>query len=610
MNCPNCQAPVANGSLLCPNCGYHVATAYQRGKVNAMISGRPGVVKKSLRSGAFIFLAILMTIISVASLAVMVISIKDLIDTYNKFGSAIGGMTLLTTGITILFNILSFSLALASAITTWQLVGSNERTSQVDRLFSMGSYIGLQKFLAVLSAIFSILGIALIVICALLLNDLISDISAYIGMEGLELEELQALITEGQTYFWIAMAVISALVIWIVTAHARVFGKTRRSMRYLIGVMDPTSYKGKAWNLNKKTPMFGPCFFGFFYILGGLISIAAAVILGMLMNIPVVGEILKLFVGAEATIITYASAVINVALGLYLIVFAAYVRSVRRSLIAHDHALYVEQQNLAIIESNTAMEIRNIRIAQEHRQRQDEERRRQDEIRRRADEEEQRRMIMQAQEEQQQMMQQLMLSMTATNVSNQGAANSVAAMAQAINHSQAQPAAPEVAPVVEETVVVPVVEEAFEAPNVEETVFEAPVAEEAVVEAEVVEAEVAEAEVVEAEAVEAEVAEAEVVEAEVAEAEVVEAEAVEAEVAEAEVVETEAVEAEVAEAEVAQAEAVEAEVAEAEVAEAEAVEAEVAEAEVVEAEAVEAEVAEAEVAEAEAVEAEETSNEE
>ena len=108
MNCPNCQAPVANGSLLCPNCGYHVATAYQRGKVNAMISGRPGVVKKSLRSGAFIFLAILMTIISVASLAVMVISIKDLIDTYNKFGSAIGGMTLLTTGITILFNILSF----------------------------------------------------------------------------------------------------------------------------------------------------------------------------------------------------------------------------------------------------------------------------------------------------------------------------------------------------------------------------------------------------------------------------------------------------------------------------------------------------------------------
>ncbi len=549
MNCPNCQAPVANGSLLCPNCGYHVATAYQRCKVNAMISGRPGVVKKSLRSGAFIFLAILMTIISVASLAIMVISIKDLIDTYNKFGSAIGGMTLLTTCITILFNILAFALSLASAITTWQLVGSNERTSQVDRLFSMGSYIGLQKFLAVLSAIFSILGIAIIVICSLLLSNLISDISEFIGVQGLELEKLQALLAEGETYFWIAMAIISALVIWIVTAHARVFGKTRRSMRYLIGVMDPNSYKGKAWNLNKKTPMFGPCFFGFFYILGGLISIAAVIVLSALMNIPYVGEVLKLFVGVEVTLTTYASAAINVALGLYLIVFAAYVRSVRRSLIAHDYALSVEQQNLAIIESNTAMEIRNIRIAQEHRQRQDEERRRQDEIRRRADEEEQRRMIMQAQEEQQQMMQQLMLSMTATNVSNQGAANSVAAMAQAIKHSQTQPAAPEVAPVVEETVVAPVVEETFETPAVEETVFEAPVAEEPVVEAEVVEAEVAEAEVVEAEAVEAEVAEAEVVEAE----------AVEAEVAEAEVAQAEAVEAEVAEAEVVEAEAVEAE---------------------------------------------------
>ena len=186
--------------------------------------------------------------------------------------------------------------------------------------------------------------------------------------------------------------------------------------------------------------MFGPCFFGFFYVVLGLIL--------LYYMLDVLG------------------AVISILLGIYLIVFATYVSSVRKQLVAHENVLYSAQQKLATVESNTAMEIRNIRIAQEHQQRQDAEhqqrqdaeRRRQEEIQRHADEEEQRRMIRQAQEEQQQMMQQLMLSMTAINIPNKNAAETEE-VAAPLNQ---QP----------ETEVEENTEDTYEAPAVEETVYD------------------------------------------------------------------------------------------------------------------------------------------
>lgn len=447
MNCPNCHAPVPQDALLCPNCGYHVATAYQRGQVNSIISDRPGVVRRSFRSGLFVVLAILMSIISVVSLVQMVLTIEDCVSVYEDAMEVMqltGSQPELIAGLIVvsilaIISILTFSLALTSAISSWQNICSKQGL-QVNHLSSMGAYLGLQRVWAVIGAVLMIFSVALVTICGLLLGDFISDsgeeIAAYMqefGVDATEwLSRFEKFMEDGMATFALIMLVVDVLVIWIFVAHARVFGKSLTSIKRLIGVLDPNSYKGKEWVLTRGTPMFGPCFFGFFYVVFGLIL--------LYYMLDVLG------------------AVISIVLGIYLIVFAAYVSSVRKQLVAHENVLYSAQQKLATVESNTAMEIRNIRIAQEHQQRQDAERRRQEEIQRHADEEEQRRMIRQAQEEQQQMMQQLMLSMTAINIPNKNAAETEE-VAAPLNQ---QP----------ETEVEENTEDTYEAPAVEETVYD------------------------------------------------------------------------------------------------------------------------------------------
>ncbi len=462
MNCPNCQASVAEGALLCPNCGYHVATAYQRGKVNELISDRPGVVRRSFRSGGFVFLAILMSIISLAALVQMVLTIKEsvvvfeaVLERMEQIGTHPEWIGILI-GVSVvgIISILTFALALTSAISNWQNVCSDNNGLQVNHLSSMGSYLGLQRVWAVIAAVILIFSVVLVAVCGLIAGEFGSELGGEIAatLEGMGIDSVESIesfekfMKEDIAVFAVVMLVIGILVTWLSIAHVCVLGKSLTSLKRMIGVLDPTSYKGREWNLKRRTPMVGPCFFGFLYMLSGVMSLLS--LESSAASMEELGEL----VGTEmsASTISVMGAIASVVLGVYLIVFAVYVRSVRKALLAHERRLHVEQQNLATVESNTAMEIRNIRISQEHQQRQDEERRRQEEIRRRAEEEEQRRMIRLAQEEQQQMMQQLMLSMTATHISAQKAESSAATMTTEVEPSVVEEDALYAAPAPEE----------------------------------------------------------------------------------------------------------------------------------------------------------------
>ena len=187
MNCPNCQAPVESGALLCPSCGYHVATAHQRGKVNELIAKRPDVVRRSFRSLLFLFLAMLMTVISLASLAQMVLTLIETVDTcqnlWPELYQATTEMMLTLIGVLsgqmviALVSILTFALALASAFANWQCIFSDHRGSYANRLSAMKSYIGLQRVLAIIGAIFIMTGILAAILASVLL--IISSITLF-----------------------------------------------------------------------------------------------------------------------------------------------------------------------------------------------------------------------------------------------------------------------------------------------------------------------------------------------------------------------------------------------------------------------------------------------